>query len=88
VLGEGRPVARGKGINFNTLLPADHRHVDPVCGAFEICVKVKAYRWRVHNEVRDGHKPRQVRRVLQLRSQVQTGALPAARYDVGKASRL
>ena len=26
------------------LLPADHKHVDPICGAFEICVKVKAYK--------------------------------------------
>ncbi len=43
---EGRPIARGKGVNFNTLLPADQRHVDPICGAFEICVKVKASRVR------------------------------------------
>ena len=41
---KGRPIARGRGINFNELLPADHRHIDPICGAFEICVKVKAYK--------------------------------------------
>ena len=32
------------GTNFNVLLPADQRHIDPICGAFEICVKVKAYK--------------------------------------------
>ena len=41
---KGRPIARGKGVNFNELLPADHRHIDPICGAFEICVKLKAYK--------------------------------------------
>lgn len=41
---KGRPIARGKGVNFNELLPADHKHIDPICGAFEICVKVKAYK--------------------------------------------
>ena len=41
---KGRPVALGKGTNFNELLVADHKHIDPLCGAFEICVKVKAYK--------------------------------------------
>jgi anaerobic selenocysteine-containing dehydrogenase len=41
---KGRPIARGKGVNFNELLPADYKHIDPICGAFEICVKVKAYK--------------------------------------------
>jgi molybdopterin-containing oxidoreductase family molybdopterin binding subunit len=41
---KGRPIAKGKGINFNELLPADHKHIDPICGAFEICVKLKAYK--------------------------------------------
>jgi len=41
---KSRPIAIGKGVNFNELLPADHKHIDPICGAFEICVKVKAYR--------------------------------------------
>jgi len=39
---KGRPIARGKGMNFNELLPADCRHMDPICGAFEINVMVKA----------------------------------------------
>ncbi|MBI4295951.1 MAG: molybdopterin-dependent oxidoreductase [Chloroflexi bacterium] len=41
---KGRPIALGKGINFNELLPADHKHIDPICGAFEINVMVKAYK--------------------------------------------
>jgi molybdopterin-containing oxidoreductase family molybdopterin binding subunit len=41
---KGRPIAKGKGINFNELLPADHKHIDPICGAFEINVMVKAYK--------------------------------------------
>lgn len=41
---KGRPVAFGKGANFNELLVADHKHIDPLCGAFEICVKLKAYK--------------------------------------------
>ena len=41
---KGRPIARGKGLNFNNLLPADHKHIDPITGAFEINVKVKAYK--------------------------------------------
>ena len=45
---EGRPIAKGKGVNPNELLPADHRHIDPICGAFEINVMVKIY--KVENE--------------------------------------
>lgn len=41
---KGRPIAKGKGVNFNELLPADQKHIDPVCGAFEINVMVKAYK--------------------------------------------
>ena len=39
---KGRPIAKGKGVNFNALLPADQKHIDPICGAFEINVMVKA----------------------------------------------
>src|SRR3972149_8165710 len=39
-----RPVAKGKGVNFNELLPADQKHIDPICGAFEINVMVKVYK--------------------------------------------
>ncbi|MFC1900052.1 molybdopterin-dependent oxidoreductase [Chloroflexota bacterium] len=41
---KGRPIAKGKGVNFNVLLPADQKHIDPLCGAFEITVKLKAYK--------------------------------------------
>ncbi|MEE8419004.1 MAG: molybdopterin-dependent oxidoreductase [Dehalococcoidales bacterium] len=41
---KGRPIAKGKGTNFNELLPVDHKHIDPICGAYEICVKLKAYK--------------------------------------------
>jgi anaerobic selenocysteine-containing dehydrogenase len=40
---EGRPIAKGKGVNVNELLPADHKHIDPICGAFEINVMVKIH---------------------------------------------
>ncbi len=41
---KGRPIALDKGVNFNELLPADQKHIDPICGAFEINVMVKAYK--------------------------------------------
>lgn len=37
----GQPIARGKGANFDTLLPIDFQHVDPVCGNIETAVRVK-----------------------------------------------
>jgi len=40
---KGRPVAKGKGVNFNELLRADYKHMCPVVGSFEIVVRVKAY---------------------------------------------
>jgi len=36
----GQPIARGKGSNFDTLLPMDFEHVDPVCGTIETAVRV------------------------------------------------
>lgn len=41
---KGRPIAKGVGVNFNDLLPADQKHIDPICGGFEISVMVKAYK--------------------------------------------
>lgn len=35
------PVAKGKGANFDDLIPIDLEHTDPVCGNLETCVKVK-----------------------------------------------
>jgi molybdopterin-containing oxidoreductase family molybdopterin binding subunit len=41
---DGLPIAKGKGTNFDDLMPIDLAHVDPVCGNLEVSVKVKAYR--------------------------------------------
>jgi anaerobic selenocysteine-containing dehydrogenase len=40
----GLPVAKGKGTNFDDLLPIDLAHTDPVSGNLETCVRVKVYR--------------------------------------------
>jgi anaerobic selenocysteine-containing dehydrogenase len=40
----GMPVARGKGINFNSLLPMDVEHTDLISSALDHCVEVKVYK--------------------------------------------
>jgi anaerobic selenocysteine-containing dehydrogenase len=40
---KGRPIAKGKGVNFNTLLRSDHKHMCPVVGSMEITSRLKAY---------------------------------------------
>jgi len=40
----GQPVARGKGTNFDTLLPMDFEHMDPVCGNIETAVRANIRR--------------------------------------------
>ncbi len=40
----GMPVARGKGINFNSLLPTDIDHIDKISTALDHCVQVKIYK--------------------------------------------
>lgn len=37
---KGQPIARGKGTNFDTLLPMDFEHMDPVCGTIKTAVRV------------------------------------------------
>ena len=37
---KGQPIARGKGTNFDNLLPMDWEHMDPVCGTIETSVRV------------------------------------------------
>ncbi|MFC1953767.1 molybdopterin dinucleotide binding domain-containing protein, partial [Chloroflexota bacterium] len=37
---KGQPIARGKGTNFDNLLPMDWEHMDPVCGTIETAVRV------------------------------------------------
>jgi anaerobic selenocysteine-containing dehydrogenase len=38
---KGQPIARDKGVNFDTLLELDRKHVDPVCHNLETAVRVK-----------------------------------------------
>jgi len=38
---KGQPIARGRGTNFDNLLPTDFEHMDPVCGNIETAVRVK-----------------------------------------------
>jgi anaerobic selenocysteine-containing dehydrogenase len=40
---KGRPIAKGKGVNFNTLLRSDHKHMCPVVGSMEITSRLKVY---------------------------------------------
>ncbi|HEY94459.1 MAG TPA: molybdopterin-dependent oxidoreductase, partial [Dehalococcoidia bacterium] len=37
---KGQPIARGKGSNFDTLLPMDWEHMDPICGTIETAIRV------------------------------------------------
>jgi anaerobic selenocysteine-containing dehydrogenase len=37
---KGQPVARGKGTNFDNLLPMDWEHTDPISGNIETSVRV------------------------------------------------
>jgi len=40
----GMPLSRGKGINFNALLPTDLGHIDMISTALDHCVQVKIYK--------------------------------------------
>ena len=40
----GMPIARGKGINFNALLPTDIEHIDKISTALDHCVEVRVYK--------------------------------------------
>ncbi len=40
----GMPIARGKGINFNSLLPTDLEHIDKISSALDHCVQVRLYK--------------------------------------------
>lgn len=41
---KGRPIARGKGSNFNKILPCDLKHFDPITLCIETAVAVKIYK--------------------------------------------
>lgn len=38
---KGQPIARGKGVNFNTLIDFRFSDMDPLSGSIDVCVKVK-----------------------------------------------
>ncbi|MBI2848678.1 MAG: molybdopterin-dependent oxidoreductase [Chloroflexi bacterium] len=40
----GRPIAKGKGVHFNTLLPSTPEHIDTVSAALDACPRVKIYK--------------------------------------------
>ena len=40
----GMPIARGKGVNFNALLPTDMEHIDKISTALDHCVEVRIYK--------------------------------------------
>ena len=40
----GMPNARGKGLNFNSLLPTDIDHIDKISTALDHCVQVRVFR--------------------------------------------
>lgn len=41
---EGMPVALGKGLHFNSLLPSALERIDPVSAAIDSCVRVRVYK--------------------------------------------
>jgi anaerobic selenocysteine-containing dehydrogenase len=40
----GMPIARGKGVSFNALLPTDMDHIDKISTALDHCVEVRIYK--------------------------------------------
>jgi len=40
----GMPIARGKGVSFNSLLPTDLNHIDKISTALDHCVEVRVYK--------------------------------------------
>lgn len=41
---KGRPIAKGKGVRFNTLLRSNHKRIDAITSSFESGARVKAYK--------------------------------------------
>jgi anaerobic selenocysteine-containing dehydrogenase len=40
----GKPVARGKGVHFNSLLPLSMDRIDPISSGVDSCIRVKVSR--------------------------------------------
>ncbi len=41
---EGKPVAKGKGVHFNSLLPLNMSRIDPISSGVDSCIRVKVSR--------------------------------------------
>ena len=41
---KGKPIARGKGIHFNSLIPFSLDRIDVISNGLDACVKVKVYK--------------------------------------------
>ena len=41
---KGKPIARGKGVHHNSLLPVSDDRIDVLSGAIDDCVEVKVYK--------------------------------------------
>ena len=44
MINKGRPIAKGMGVHFNTLLPIDNARTDPISGGLDSCVRVDVTR--------------------------------------------
>ena len=41
---EGSPIAKCTGVHFNSLIPVDMKHTDPMSGGLDSCVRAKVTR--------------------------------------------
>ena len=39
----GKPIAKGKGVHFNSLLPFDLEHIDMISTSADACERVRIY---------------------------------------------
>jgi len=44
ILAEGKPVAKVKGVHFNSLLPLNMSRIDPISSGVDSCIRVKVSR--------------------------------------------
>lgn len=50
----GRPIAKGVGVHFNSLIPIDLKRTDPISGGLDSCVRVKVTRVTARGETGNG----------------------------------
>jgi len=41
---KGQPIAKGKGLNINSLIPFDFNHMETLSGQMDTCARVKIYK--------------------------------------------